>query len=86
MTSEATKMAVAGNMHIDARVIEVACIKYDVKFDPKRPLRRFGGRHGLKGCLNNCFLQTTTDTTMTVHNLILLPYSRRRSKGPLPSS
>ena len=35
MTSEATKMAVAGNMHIDAGVIEVACIKYDVKFDPK---------------------------------------------------
>ena len=35
MTSEATKMAVPGNMHIDARVIEVAFIKYDVKFDLK---------------------------------------------------
>ena len=35
MTSEATKMAVAGNMHIDARVIKVACIKYNVKLDLK---------------------------------------------------
>ena len=31
ITSEATKMAVPGNMHIDAWVIDVACIKYDVK-------------------------------------------------------
>ena len=35
VTSEATKMAVAGNMHIDARVIEVACVKYNVKLDLK---------------------------------------------------
>ena len=35
MASEATKMAVTGNMHIDARVIEVACIKYNVKLDLK---------------------------------------------------
>ena len=35
MTSEATKMAVAGNMHIDVRVIEVACMKYNVKLDRK---------------------------------------------------
>ena len=35
MTSEATKMAVAGNMHIDAWVIKVACIKYNVKLDLK---------------------------------------------------
>ena len=35
MTSEATKMAVAGNMHIDARVIEVACIKLEVKLGLK---------------------------------------------------
>ena len=33
MASEATIMAVPGNMHIDARVIGVACIKYEVKFD-----------------------------------------------------
>ena len=33
MTSEVNKMAVPGNMNIDARVIEVACIKYDVKSD-----------------------------------------------------
>ena len=32
MASEATMMAVTGNMHIDARVIEVACIKSEVKF------------------------------------------------------
>ena len=31
--SEATKMAVPGNMHIDAMVIEVAFIKSAVKFD-----------------------------------------------------
>ena len=35
MTSEVTKIAVPGNIHIDARVIEVACIKYDVKLDLK---------------------------------------------------
>ena len=32
MASEATKMAVPGNMLVDARVFEVACIKYYVKF------------------------------------------------------
>ena len=31
--SAATIMAVSGNMHIDARVIEVACIKSEVKFE-----------------------------------------------------
>ena len=33
MASEATIVAILGNMHIDARVIEVACIKSEVKFD-----------------------------------------------------
>ena len=33
MASEATKKAVSGKMHIDARVIEVACIKSKVKSD-----------------------------------------------------
>ena len=33
--SEATIVAIPGNMHIDARAIEVAFIKYDVKFDLK---------------------------------------------------
>ena len=33
MTSEATIIAVPGNMHMDARVIEIACIKSEVKFD-----------------------------------------------------
>ena len=33
MASEVTMMAVQGNMHIDARVIGVACIKYEVKLD-----------------------------------------------------
>ena len=33
MASEATILAVPGNMHIDARVIEVACIKSKVKSD-----------------------------------------------------
>ena len=78
MTSEATKMAVAGNMHIDARVIEVACIKYNVK----RPLRMFGGRHGLKGCLNNCFWQTITDTTiievLSMHHMLICYCPARR--------
>ena len=31
MAPEATKKAVPGKMHIDARVIEVACIKSKVK-------------------------------------------------------
>ena len=33
MALEASKMAVPGNIHIDARVIKVAFIKSDVKFD-----------------------------------------------------
>ena len=33
VASEASKMAVPGNIHIDARVIKVAFIKSDVKFD-----------------------------------------------------
>ena len=33
MASEATKMAVRGSMHIDARVIEVADFKSEVKFE-----------------------------------------------------
>ena len=33
MASEATKKAIPGYRHIDARVIEVACIKSKVKFD-----------------------------------------------------
>ena len=33
MASEASKMAVPGNIHIDARVIKVTFIKSDVKFD-----------------------------------------------------
>ena len=33
MASEATIMAVPGNMHIDTKVIRVACIKSEVKFD-----------------------------------------------------
>ena len=32
MASEATIVAILGNMHIDARVIDVACIKSEVKF------------------------------------------------------
>ena len=31
MASEATKVAVLGNMHMDARVIEVAYIKFKVR-------------------------------------------------------
>ena len=34
MASEATKMAVRCNMHMDARVIEVANFKSEVKFEP----------------------------------------------------
>ena len=33
MASEATEMAVRGNMHIDTRVIEVADFKAEFKFD-----------------------------------------------------
>ena len=33
MASEATIMAVPGTMHKDSRVIGVACIKSEVKFD-----------------------------------------------------
>ena len=35
MASEATKMAIRGNMHMDTRVIEVADFKLEVKFDLK---------------------------------------------------
>ena len=33
MASEVTKMAILDNMHIDFRVIKVAIIKSEVKFD-----------------------------------------------------
>ena len=33
MASEATKMAVRGNMHMDTRVIEVADFKSEAKYD-----------------------------------------------------
>ena len=33
MASEATIMAILGNMHIDTRVIEAVCIKSEVKFE-----------------------------------------------------
>ena len=33
MASEATKMAIRGNMHMDTRVIEVADFKPEVKFE-----------------------------------------------------
>ena len=33
MDSEAIKMAVRGNMHIDTRVIKVAGLKFEVKLD-----------------------------------------------------
>ena len=33
MASEATIMVVPGNMHIDTKVIGIACIKSEVKFD-----------------------------------------------------
>ena len=55
--SEATKMAVPGNMHMDARVINVACIKSEA-------LRLFGGHHVLRGHQKDYFRQTTTDTTI----------------------
>ena len=35
LASEATIMAITGNMHMDARVIGVAFIKSEVKFDLK---------------------------------------------------
>ena len=59
MASEATIKAVPGNMHIDARVIEVACIKSEVKF----VLGCFG-LNGLRGHLNDRLKQPTMDTTM----------------------
>ena len=33
MASEATKLAVTGNMHIETRVIEVTCVKSEIKLD-----------------------------------------------------
>ena len=35
IASEATKTAILGNRHIDARIIQVACFKSEVKFDLK---------------------------------------------------
>ena len=48
MASEATKMAVRGNMHVDTRVIEDHDFNSEVKFD----LMLFEGHHGLRGHLN----------------------------------
>ena len=35
MASEATKKAIPGYTNVDARVIKVACFKYNVKLDLK---------------------------------------------------
>ena len=61
MASEATLMAVPGNMHKDARVIEVACIKSEVNFVPKGLQGCFGPK-GLRGYLNDCLKQPTINT------------------------
>ena len=64
MGSEATKKAIPGNMHIDARVIEVACIKSKVKSYPPMPLRLRGGCHSLRGRLNYWFGPINTDPSV----------------------
>ena len=63
MASKATKMAVPGNMHIDAGVTKVAFIKSEVKFVLK-DLQGCFGLNGLRGHLNDCLKQPTIDTTM----------------------
>ena len=50
MASEATKKAFSGKMHIDATVIEVACIKSKVKSE----------LHGLWGCLEAAMASEAT--------------------------
>ena len=60
MASKATKMAVPGNMHIDAGVTKVAFIKSEVKF----VLKDLQGCFGLRGHLNDLLKQPTIDTTM----------------------
>ena len=50
-------------MHIDARVIEVACIKSGVKFVLKG-LQGCFGLNGLRSHLNDCLKQPTINTTM----------------------
>ena len=57
MASEATKKAVSGKMHIDARVIEVACIKSKVKSD----------LHGLWGCLEAAMASEATLISVLVN-------------------
>ena len=90
MASEATLMAVPGNMHIDVRVIEVACIKSEVKFVLKG-LRGCFGLNGLKRPPKLLFEATNNRhhndrSCKTLHDYkFLIPPSRRRSKGPLPS-
>ena len=58
-------MAVPGSMHIYARVIEVACIKSEVKFVLKG-FRGCFGLNGLRSHLNDCLKQPTINTTMIV--------------------
>ena len=53
MASEATKMAVKSNMHMETRVIKIA----DFKSEVIRPMRPFRSHHGLKGYQNGCFRQ-----------------------------
>ena len=63
MASEATKMAVRGNMHIDTRVIEVADFKYEVKFD-------------LRGCLEAVVAHGVTHlkSEATLETTLVVPY------------
>ena len=54
MASEASTMTVQGNIHIDTRVIKVAFIKYDVKFDLQ----------GHWGCLEAAMTSEVTKTAV----------------------
>ena len=54
MASEATKMAVTGNMHIDPRVTGVTCIKSEVNFDLQ----------GHQGCLEVTMASEATKMTV----------------------
>ena len=53
MASEATKMAVRGNMQMDTRVIEVPDFNSEVKFE--RPVRPLRAPDGLRGHFNGCY-------------------------------
>ena len=86
MASETSKVAVRGNMHNDTRVIEVADLKFEVKFKLWGLWGHFEATMASEATKLSILGNMQIDSKVIEHHM---PISHspcgRRSKGPLPS-